>query len=71
MILDLTNTITGKEVDGWWMFTDIMAERVSEVIGLKITKTFGGKIVTGFPAKDEYLYVPKLIKKGYKLCITQ
>lgn len=71
MILDLTSTITGKEVDGWWMFTDIMAKRVSEVTGLKTVKAFGGKTVTGFQAKDECLYTPMLVKKGYKLCITQ
>ena len=71
MILDLTSTITGKEVDGWWMFTGIMAERVSKVTGLKTVKSFGGQIKVGLPAKDEYLYTPMLVKKGYKLCITQ
>lgn len=71
MILDLTSTITGKEVEGWWMFTGIMAERVSKVTGLKTVKSFGGKTVTGFPVKDVCLYTPILVKKGYKLCITQ
>lgn len=71
MIIDLTSTITGKEVDGWWIFTDIMAERVSKVTGLKTVKSFGGHIKTGFPAKDEYLYTARLVKNGYKLCITQ
>lgn len=71
MILDLTSMITGVEVDGWWIFTDIMAERVSKVTGLKTVKSFGGHIKTGFPAKDECLYTGRIVKSGYKLCITQ
>lgn len=71
MIIDLKSTIIGVEVDGWWIFTDIMAERVSKVTGLKTVKSFGGHIKTGFPAKDECLYTARLVKNGYKLCITQ
>ena len=71
MTLDLTSTITGKEVDGWWIFTDIMAERVSKVTGLKLATTFGGRVTTGFPAKQDYIYTPKIVKNGFKLCITK
>ena len=71
MILELTSTIIGKEMDGWWIFSGIMAERVCEVTGLKIVKSFGGKSVAGFPVKDECIYTPMIVKKGFKLCITE
>lgn len=71
MILELTSTIIGKEIDGWWIFSGIMAERVCEVTGLKIVKSFGGEIKTGFPVKDECIYTPMLVKNGFKLCIKQ
>lgn len=71
MTVNLTNTIIGQEVDGWWIFTDIMAERVSNIIGTKLVKSFCGHVKSGFPAKDECLYTGKLVKNGYKLCIIK
>lgn len=71
MVIDFTNTIMGKAVDGWWIFSGIMAERVSKVTGLKLVKSFNGVVKAGFAEKDECLYTAKLVKAGYKLCITQ
>lgn len=70
MIVDLTSTITGQEVDGWWIFTGIMAERVAKVTGLQLVKSFGGVVKTGFAVRNECLYTPKLVKAGYKISIT-
>lgn len=71
MIVDITSTIIGQEVDGWWIFMDIMAERVAKVTGLQLVKSFGGHVKAGFAAKDECLYTGKLVKAGYKICINQ
>lgn len=70
MIVDITSTIIGQEVDGWWVFTDLMAERVAKVTGLKLVKSFGGHVKSGFVAKDECVYTTKLVKAGYKICIN-
>ena len=71
MVIDIAKTLIGKSVDGWWIFSGIMAERVSELTGLKLVKSFNGIAKAGFAEKDECLYTAKLVKAGYKICITQ
>lgn len=69
MIINLTNTLIGYEVGDWWLFYDTNAELLSREIGVQIHKAAGGKMVAGFPKKNECLYTAKLVKAGYKLQI--
>lgn len=69
MIINLANTLIGYEVDDWWLFYDSNANKLVRETGLQLHKAAGGKLVAGFPIKDEAIYTAKLVKAGYKLQI--
>lgn len=69
-IIDLTTTIVGHLVDNdFWLFEGINAERVHDICGLPMIKSFGGVFKAGFKISDECLYTPKIVKAGFKICI--
>lgn len=69
MIINISNTLIGYEVGDWWLFYDTNAQLLSRETGMQIHKAAGGKMVAGFPIKDECIYTAKLVKAGYKLQI--
>lgn len=69
-IIDLSSTIVGRLVDNdWWFFEGINAERVHYICNIPLVKSFGGVFKAGFKVSDEYLYTPKIVKAGFKICI--
>lgn len=69
-IIDLSSTVVGRLVDNnWWFFEGINAQRVHDLCGLPLVKSFGGVLKAGFKASDECLYTPKIVKAGFKICI--
>lgn len=71
-IIDLSSTIVGHVVDkDFWLFEGINAERINDICGLPLIKSFGGVFKAGFKTSDEYLYTPKIVKAGFKLCILE
>lgn len=69
-IIDLSTTIVGHLVDNdFCLFEGIYAERVHDICGLPLIKSFGGVFKAGFKTSDECLYTPKIEKAGFKICI--
>ena len=69
-IIDLSSTIVGRLVDSdWWFFEGVNAQRVHDLCGIPLVKSFGGVMKAGFKASDECIYTPKIVKAGFKICI--
>lgn len=69
MNINFQTTIIGRGVSGWWIFTDMMASRLSELTGLHAERDDAGRLQLSFKAENECIYTPKIVKKGFKLCI--
>ena len=70
MVVNMSTTITGREVADNWVFYGIMAERVSNMTGVKIYYNDKGMAIVMLPVKDLCIYTGRIVRNGYKIMIN-
>ena len=70
MVVNMSTTITGREVSDNWVFYGIMAERVSNMTGAKIYHNDKGMAIVMLPVKDLCIYTGRIVRNGYKIMIN-